>query len=173
MGSKFPDKEHRSSARMERAAPWGKAGGLGGETTLGGGRERTCVLSRRGYRLYCLSCPMTPVGWSLITWGRERLGRPVPERKPSSGSQDCLRRVIVRYINTKRLSADRRQASLLRPLLPLSSLPTAPSPPRTHVRSIRLLPSPRGDRARQHPAAHRNPTLLSQPATITRLTILS
>jgi len=98
----------------------------------------------------------------------------VPERKPSSGSQDYLRRVIVHYINTKNLTSQIESKSpFLRPLPPPPSIPTIVITAHSHVRSIRLLSSPGVDRGRQHPPTCYNPSLFPQATDDTSLVSLS
>ena len=126
MGPKFTCEERGSAARMEGAAPGGKAGGLGRETTVGGGRKGIFVLA-------VVLSALLPFrsgdadGHRPITWRREMLGKLVPERKPSSGSQDYLRRPTSSYINTKNVSSQ-IQTRLPLPSLSTLALPPSPSP---------------------------------------------
>lgn len=110
---------------------------------------------RRGvYRLYYHFCTMTPMGFGANHVEDEKCSAGiVPERKPSSGSQDYLRKVIARYINSPRTSQARSNTKSLPLLLP----PFHPHDRRHRPHSCPQRPPPLLPSSRQTSKASRSP----------------
>lgn len=135
MGQKFRGEEYRGPTRMERAAAWREAGGLGGTTTAGSGREER-------ERIFVLGVVLSGV-FPLLSNGANGIethhvwdekcsanlflsGNPAPGAKTIFGGSPGF----VLYINTKNISSrSKNNSPFLCPLPPPSFVPRPPSSP--------------------------------------------